>query len=517
MSNNTTIPLWIKRICNIDNYHDHSIRKVSLESNTICSNGDSQVLVTSNGLNFSLNEHLLECLSKKFHRLFPIQRAVIPHLSFDLNDQYSPLKSDIVVWAPTGQGKTLCYVIPILNSLSKHKLNIHSVNSIIVTPSRELAHQVHSIFDKFIPPIDTGSFLSKVKITSCVGKLMMKKFEKKTKSNCPDVLISTFGMLDIFSKYFTNIQDSMFHSVKWIIVDEIDAIINRDTLDCILFLNAISNQYNTKKINDVNCTKEGGQKVFLSATLSLTSDLVSHFHLKNPILFTSLSSNLRLSPNLQQYYIHSNVKNRSKRLLEFLHSYIFNSNKKHYKLLIFSNTVQLSHIVSRLLQLYNKLFLKKAKFKVLEFTRNLTAESRDKLFKRFRNKKRACLICSDVISRGIDVSDVNCVINYGKPKDIETYIHRVGRTARVQCEGIAVTIASKDSIDNINTQLLSRNCELKQYYLSTNFDEIFSSSKYSRLMSILNKCLEYESAGKLKLDDKINSDIYEQIANQESD
>lgn len=147
----------------------------------------------------------------------------------------------------------------------------------------------------------------------------------------------------------------------------------------------------------------------------------------------------------------------------------------------------------------------------------MTAESRDKLFKRFRNKKRACLICSDVISRGIDVSDVNCVINYGKPKDIETYIHRVGRTARVQCEGIAVTIASKDSIDNINTQLLSRNCELKQYCLSTNFDEIFSSSKYSRLMSILNKCLEYESAGKLKLDDKINSDIYEQIANQESD
>ena len=325
-----------------------------------------------------------------FEKPTPIQEQAIPAI---LNNK------DMIACAQTGTGKTAAFVLPILNKLCKG--NTSKINTIIVSPTRELALQIDRQIEGFSYFTNASSF-------PIYGGGTGSDFDaqKNAIKNGSDILVCTPGRLLAHMKF--NYFDAT--GVKHFILDEADRMLDMGFYDDIMDI--------AKKL-----PKER-QNLMFSATMPPKIRKLASNILANPTTISLSISKPAAGITQKAYMVHDKQKIAlTQHLLkgrDLNHVLIFCSTKKSVKELTRS--------------------LIKANLSAHDIHSDLDQDEREKVLLDFKNKKVKILVATDILSRGIDIKGIELVINYEVPNDAEDYVHRIGRTARAGAHGAAISL-----------------------------------------------------------------------------
>jgi superfamily II DNA/RNA helicase len=332
-----------------------------------------------------------------FETATPIQEKVIPII---LENR------DLIACAQTGTGKTGAFVLPILNKLIGKK-ETH-IDTLIIVPTRELAIQIEQQIEGFSYFVPAGAIS-----VYGGGDGNDWESEKGALKNGTDIIIATPGKLLSHLK-MGNVN---FENLKHLILDEADRMLDMGFIDDIQTILS----YLPKK----------HQTLMFSATMPGSIRQLAQKVLHNPAEI-SLSISTPAEGVDQKVYLIS----EEQKIAVIRHILL---GRKHYdSILIFTSTKsKITDIVRS---------LNRNGFPSQGISSNLDQDKREEVLRDFRSKKIRILVATDVMSRGIDVKEINMVINYDVPHDAEDYVHRVGRTARVNEKGEAITLVTQKEI-----------------------------------------------------------------------
>ncbi|XP_010172970.1 ATP-dependent RNA helicase DDX51, partial [Antrostomus carolinensis] len=389
---------------------------------------------------------------------FPVQAEVIPAILQSAANGYLMGRGgyrpkDICVSAPTGSGKTLAFVIPIVQVLLDRV--VCQVRALVVLPTKELAQQVSKVFNVYTD----GTGLKVVLITGqkSFAKEQEMLVQKKVTGYCSlaDIIVATPGRL---TDHISQTPGFSLTQLRFLIVDEADRMIDDMHQNCLnQIVKAAFQVDDTGSSMLFQRTKPGPvtaasscypqiplQKLLFSATLTQDPEKLQQLDLFQPRLFTSVYSEKKilgdgteteqdtdkkytLPEGLSQCYVPCDLNSKPLLLLHFMLT------MKFTRVLCFTNSREASHRLFLLVQAFGGV-------PVAEFSSRLPPNERQRTIKEFEQGKIQLLISTDATARGIDVKEVNYVINYDAPQFIRTYIHRVGRTARAGKVGVAFSL-----------------------------------------------------------------------------
>uniref|UniRef100_A0A6A7G6A0 RNA helicase n=1 Tax=Hirondellea gigas TaxID=1518452 RepID=A0A6A7G6A0_9CRUS len=326
--------------------------------------------------------------------------------------------SDILGNAVTGSGKTAAFMLPILERLLHRPKQTRRTRVLILTPTRELAAQCFSM----------GKDLAKysdIEICFIVGGLAMKPQEVDLR-NRPDIVIATSGRL---IDHLRNSQSIHLEDIEILVLDEADRLLEESFTDEIFEI--------------IRMCPRGRQTMLFSATLTSEVNQLAKLSLNNPKRI-SVDDVYDLSTGLQQEFVRIRDKNESDQLREaIILSLCLNS--FHSRTIVFLKSKVIAH---RLMILFGLADLSAA-----ELHGNLTQTQRLNSLDSFKLGRVNFLLCTDLASRGLDISGVETVISSHLPNQIRTYVHRVGRTARAGKSGRSVTLVGEKERKTLKTML----------------------------------------------------------------
>ena len=327
----------------------------------------------------------------------PVQEKVIPLVL---------RKQDIMAKAQTGSGKSASFVLPLLELWSQHIPEGKSkIKVLVLTPTRELTLQVAAYFTEF------GKFLPrKPKVVSVIGGESIGDQLYAIQKGC-DILVATSGrFLDVLSKKQMNLS-----YIEYLVLDEADKMLNlgfSEELD--LILDAIPAQR---------------QNLLFSATYPQKMLDIAAKITKSPVE-VSVEGETETVEKIVQRVIEVNPENRGPLLRHLM-------KKEKWK------TVLVFMINKRATDNIAEKFRKRG-YLAESFHGDLTQEDRNYTLEQFKAKKIQILFATDLVSRGLDIDDISCVINYDLPRSPADYIHRIGRTGRAGKSGLALTFIGHD-------------------------------------------------------------------------
>lgn len=342
----------------------------------------------------NLNESLLEAISYMgFENATPIQERAIPAILAN---------KDLIACAQTGTGKTGAFVLPVLNKLV-NKADT-SINTLIIVPTRELAVQIEQQIQGLSYFVSVGSI-------AIYGGGDGKDWDvqKNALVTGTDIVVATPGKL--LSHLKMGYVD--FSKIKHLILDEADRMLDMGFSDD---LNKI-----------ISYLPKQRQTLMFSATMPNSIRELARKILHQPEEIT-LSISKPAAGVLQFVYLAFETQK------EKLVQHILNERKEFDSIIIFTSAkAKVSSIVRG---------LKRAGFNAKGISSDLEQDQREEVLQGFRSKRTRILVATDVMSRGIDIKEINMVINYDVPHDAEDYVHRIGRTARANAKGEAYTLVS---------------------------------------------------------------------------
>lgn len=323
----------------------------------------------------------------------PIQERCIPHIL----DGH-----DVLGIAQTGTGKTAAYLLPILSMLDDGGFPEDAINCVIMSPTRELAQQIDQAMQGL------SYYMPNINSVAVYGGNDGARYEQESKSMKmgADVIIATPGRL-ISHITMGNVN---FSRVSFFILDEADRMLDMGFYDDIITI---------ADLLPDNC-----QKIFFSATMPTRIEEMAKRLMHNPqivkIAVSKPAEKIRqLAYTCQDDQKVSMLKNVFK---EF----------GHKRVIVFAGSKNKVKEINR--------NLKQMDLRCEEMHSDLTQTQRDEAMYLFKSGQTDVLVATDIVSRGIDIDDIAMVINYDVPHDAEDYIHRIGRTARAEREGTAVTL-----------------------------------------------------------------------------
>jgi superfamily II DNA/RNA helicase len=345
-----------------------------------------------------LEEQLLEAISYMgFETATPVQEKVIPVI---LENR------DLIACAQTGTGKTGAFVLPILNKLVGKK--DHTIDTLIIVPTRELAIQIEQQiqgFSYFIPAESIAVYGG--------GSGHDWDAELHSFKHGADIIIATPGRLLSHLK----LGNVKFRHLNHLILDEADKMLDMGFIDDIQTI--------------ISHLPKKRQTLMFGATMSNSIRQLAKKILHNPVEISLSIATPAEGIDQKAYIISDNQK--EKVLKDIL------SEKKQYdSIIIFTSTKSKINEIVR--------SLKRNGFPAQGISSDLGQDKREEVLRDFRSKKIRILVATDVLSRGIDVKEINLVINYDLPRDAEDYVHRVGRTARVNAKGEAITMVTQKDL-----------------------------------------------------------------------
>lgn len=371
----------------------------------------------------------------QFDYMTPIQKAVIPYMREG---------KDIMGCSETGSGKTIAYLFPVINNMiisgppsshsAKHSRTAHPI-ALVLVPTRELADQVYKEAKK----LSYGTGINPVKI---YGGVPYESQLFQLSLGC-DILVSTPGRLIDYLKTNT-ISLSM---VNMLIIDEADRILDMGFED----------QLNTIFFNFDLVNKEKRQNLMFSATFSQEIRGIARKFMRDYYFIQPKNASPR---QIKQEIIHVSENDKNKMLSQILY-------KLHGSIIIFTDTKKGADLLSY--YLYNE------KFKSCAIHGNKKQFQRQNAIQNFTNGHVPILIATDVASRGLDFPNVNYIINYDLPKNLEDYIHRIGRTGRMGQEGTAISLineTNKPIIKKLYLFFKSQNQVIPPWFEEMYFKEI---------------------------------------------
>ena len=335
-----------------------------------------------------------------FEKATPIQEQAIPIIQEG---------TDLIACAQTGTGKTAAFVLPILDKLTK--TNSNKVNTIIVAPTRELAKQIDMQIEGFSYFTNSSSY-------PIYGGGTGVEFDnqKQALKKGADIIICTPGRLlaHLDFNYFDT------SGVKHFILDEADRMLDMGFYDDIMKI--------------ANALPKDRQNLLFSATMPPKIRTLATSLLKNPKSISLAISKPAEGLTQNSYMIHDNQKVRLVR--ELLKA----KGKDLSHVLIFASSIKSVKEI--------KTTLNKAGMRASEMHSGLDQDQREETIRDFKNKKIRILVATDILSRGIDIKGIELVINYEVPHDAEDYVHRIGRTARADRTGEAITFINPRQVKN---------------------------------------------------------------------
>ncbi|KAH0790596.1 DEAD-domain-containing protein [Histomonas meleagridis] len=324
---------------------------------------------------------------------------------------------DVCATAITGSGKSAAFLIPIIHMLIPYR-GLPGPKALIMSPTRELTIQLHKVFEQI-------SKYSRVTGALVVGGVSAEEQARRL-DPIPDIIFATPGR--IVDQLFNDNIITANH-IKYYVLDEADRLLGRG-------FEAELTAINSK-------LPEEHQTLLFTATLSDQVNKLINKVQKNTLKIT-VDYFMEVSPTLTQQFVK--VKSFEKRMPALV---ALCKNKCQRKTLVFLPTKQLAH--------YACLLFNYAGLKAAELHADLPQPDRLQSVQDFTENKVRILLASDLAARGLDISDIEYVINFTIPNEIERYIHRVGRTARAGKPGTAISL-----IGEAHEKQIKRKIEKKQ-------------------------------------------------------
>jgi len=340
-----------------------------------------------------------------FRNATPIQEQAIP-IILD--------KKDLIACAQTGTGKTGAYLLPIMNMISETE-DRHN-NTLILAPTRELAQQI----DLQVEALSYFTNISSLTVYGG-GDGIAYEQQKRSMREGVDLIIATPGRLISHLSSGLLKLDKLQH----LVLDEADRMLDMGFYDDIMKI--------------ISFLPEKRQTVMFSATMPPKIRTMAAKLLKDPSQISLAISKPAAGISQQVYMVHDEQK--VPLLTDLLKTGVYKS------IIVFAST---KDKVKNLGKVFRGLGLKAE-----AFHSDLDQKERESILQTFKNKQLPIIIGTDVLSRGIDVEGIDLVVNFDVPHDAEDYVHRIGRTARAETKGTAITLVNSrdrrklDSIEKL--------------------------------------------------------------------
>ncbi len=347
-----------------------------------------------------LNDNILDALyDMRFEEMTPIQEQCIPQI---LDGR------DLIGVAQTGTGKTAAYLLPVLSLLDDGGYPRDAVNCIVMSPTRELAQQIDQAMQGF------GYYLDDVSSVAVYGGNDGSRFDQETKGlkMGADVVIATPGRL---LSHIRMGHLDLSH-LSFFILDEADRMLDMGFSDDILQI--------------AKLLPEHHQTIMFSATMPEKIQQLARTLLTDPV-----EVKIAVSKPAEKIQQSAYVCYEPQKIGIIRH--LFKAGELQ-RVIIFSGKKDKVKDITR--------ELKRLHINCAPMHSDLSQQERDDVMYRFKAGQVDVLVATDIVARGIDIDDILMVINYDVPHDAEDYVHRIGRTARAQRDGVAVTFVSENDM-----------------------------------------------------------------------
>ncbi len=344
----------------------------------------------------NLEDSVLDALdAMNFRECTPVQEHTIPVILEG---------KDLIGVAQTGTGKTAAYLLPVLNQLSKGNYLEDAINCIIMAPTRELAMQIDQQMEGF-------SYFMPASSVAVYGGNDGIRFEQEKKGLTlgADVVIATPGrLISHLSLGYVDLS-----KVSFFILDEADRMLDMGFAEDIMQI--------------VKYLPKERQTIMFSATMPTKIQQLAKTILTNPVE-VKLAVSKPAEKIIQAAYICYEAQKLG--IIESL----FKEQQPERVIIFASSKIKVKEVTKA---------LKRLKLNVGEMHSDLDQSQREAIMHEFRNGRINMLVATDIVARGIDIDDIRLVINYDVPHDSEDYVHRIGRTARANNDGCAITFVSE--------------------------------------------------------------------------
>jgi translation initiation factor 4A len=344
----------------------------------------------------NLKENILRGLFKYgFTKPSAIQSKAIPLVL---------LKRDLIAQSQSGTGKTGAFVISTLERINE---NINGCQSIVISPTRELSQQIYNVFTAI------GHY-TKIKFDLCVGGTRVQDSRNKLRNGVHIVIGTPGRIIDMIERRFLNTR-----TVRLLVFDEADELLKGTFIEQIK--------------NIINSIPNNAQICLFSATMPERELELTKNFLNDPIMVLVDKEKLSLK-EIKQFYI--NVEKECWKLDTLCDIY---GSISINQAMIYVNTKE------KAIQLSKNLTEKN--FTVSVFHSQMQPSERLEVMKKFRNGVTRILVSTDLLARGIDIEQVSIVVNYDLPRNVEHYLHRIGRSGRFGRKGVAINFIAYDDIN----------------------------------------------------------------------
>jgi len=341
-----------------------------------------------------LNDELLDAIDYMgFENATEIQEKAIPVI---LDNK------DLLACAQTGTGKTAAFILPVLHQMIENKTS--GINTLVIVPTRELAKQIEQQIQGF-------SYFMSIHSQSIYGGGSTDwEAQKRALVGGAEIIVATPG------KFISHLNMGYvkLDTLKYLILDEADRMLDMGFVDDI------------EKI--ISHLPKDKQTLMFSATMPAKIKKLAEQILVDPEEISLALSKPAEGVLQGAYLVYDNQKIQ-------LINHLISDKADYASILIFSSTKKkVSEIIRG---------LKLAGFNAQGISSDYDQEKREEVLSKFRAKRIRILVATDVLSRGIDIKDINLIINYDVPMNAEDYVHRVGRTARASTTGVALTLINE--------------------------------------------------------------------------
>ncbi len=344
---------------------------------------------------FGLDERLLEGISSiGFETATTIQEEAIPAIL---------INRDLLASAQTGTGKTAAFLLPVIHQILTSSIN-DLIKALVIVPTRELAVQI----DQHMEGLSYFTSVSSIAVYGGGDGASFER-EKKALTEGVDIVICTPGrMISHLNMGYIDLS-----GIKFLILDEADRMLDMGFYDDIV-----------KMISFLPAKR---QNLLFSATMPEKMRRLARKILRNP-----KEINLAVSTPPEKIIQIAYVVYDHQKIPLVIHIL---KDKKLRSILIFCSTKNSTKQLSK--------ELKRRGMDADDIQSDLDQQTREKVLLAFKSRRLNILVATDILSRGIDIEDIDLVINYDVPCDGEDYIHRIGRTARAESDGTAITFINE--------------------------------------------------------------------------
>lgn len=323
---------------------------------------------------------------------------------------------DLVALAQTGSGKTGAFGLPLAQKLDP---SLNALQALVLSPTRELAAQIDDQFKKFMPAVG-------LRVMALYGGQSYLNQKSKLKSH-PHVIVATPGRLvDLINQKLIDLT-----SLKALILDEADRMLSMGFEDDLKFLLSQTHQVGAEKSSRASC-----QTWLFSATMGPGIKRILNKYLSEPVIIEQTSANQGISATIKHQYVAIKPGHRSQALLRVMASI------PEFYGIIFCQTKKDVAEVEQM--------LRDNKISCMSLHGEKLQKEREHILKSLKQEKFSVLIATDVAARGLDVKNLKHVIHYTIPIEIESYVHRSGRTGRNGEDGLVISLVETSDFSRLN-------------------------------------------------------------------